>query len=369
MAPYNGGAKYNDGVRLQVLTMVQCGFSVNHITNVTGMSKAAICALEKKAREPGYDPKISNRILLEYVTDKPRPGRPKKITTEKEAQIVEALEKADRYGREKAAWMWAWNHQISPTSMLRILHRYGFRSCKTTKKPGLNAIMRAARLELCRSHTHWTLEDWKNIIWTDETSVILGSRRDVRRRIWRRPNEQLVAACIRRRWSGYSEFMFWGSFTYDLKGPMHIWKKETSAEKKQADADLAARNKALEPVAKRLWMQKVKADRLKYIQEHNGRVPGGRAPVWEWDARHGKLTRNSKGGIDWYRYAKYIIIPKLVPFAKRCMLLRPGTIVQEDGAGSHALKHQATLYSTENINRRLWPGNSPDLNMIEPAWI
>ena len=78
---------------------------------------------------------------------------------------------------------------------------------------------------------------------------------------------------------------------------------------------------------------------------------------------------NSKGGIDWYRYAKYIIIPKLVPFAKRCMLLRPGTIVQEDGAGSHALKHQATLYSTENINRLLWPGNSPDLNMIEPAWI
>ena len=115
--------------------------------------------------------------------------------------------------------------------------------------------MMLPRLDFCLRHAHWILEDWKNVIWTDETSIVLGSRRGVRRRIWRRANEQLAPSCIRRRWSGYSEFMFWGSFTYERKGPMHIWNKETLAEKIQADADLAARNKVLEPVAKRLWKQ------------------------------------------------------------------------------------------------------------------
>jgi hypothetical protein len=48
---------------------------------------------------------------------------------------------------------------------------------KPTKKPGLTDKMKAARLKFCQDHADWTLEDWKNVIWTDETSVVLGHRR------------------------------------------------------------------------------------------------------------------------------------------------------------------------------------------------
>uniref|UniRef100_A0A093UTP7 Uncharacterized protein n=1 Tax=Talaromyces marneffei PM1 TaxID=1077442 RepID=A0A093UTP7_TALMA len=37
--------------------------------------------------------------------------------------------------------------------------------------------MKQARLAFALEHQHWTLEDFKNIIWTDETSVVLGHRR------------------------------------------------------------------------------------------------------------------------------------------------------------------------------------------------
>ena len=36
--------------------------------------------------------------------------------------------------------------------------------------------------------------------------------------------------------------MWWSCFSYDEKGPHHIWEAETVAEKKAATADLAARN-------------------------------------------------------------------------------------------------------------------------------
>jgi hypothetical protein len=34
---------------------------------------------------------------------------------------------------------------------------------------------KAAQLKWCLDHEHWNLENWKNVIWTNETSVQLGA--------------------------------------------------------------------------------------------------------------------------------------------------------------------------------------------------
>ena len=59
----------------------------------------------------------------------------------------------------------------------------------------------------------------------------------------------------------------------------------------------------------------------------------------------------------------------MIPFAQDCQRERPDILVQEDKAPAHASKWQAPLFSLSEVLRLLWPGNSPDLNMIEPAWI
>jgi hypothetical protein len=41
----------------------------------------------------------------------------------------------------------------------------------------------------------------------------------------------------------------------------------------------------------------------------------GKKPTWKWDKRHGKLVRGDGKGVDWYRYATFILTPKLIPFA------------------------------------------------------
>jgi hypothetical protein len=38
--------------------------------------------------------------------------------------------------------------------------------------------------------------------------------------------------------------MWWSCFSYNEKGPYHNWEAETAAEKKEAIADLTARNAA-----------------------------------------------------------------------------------------------------------------------------
>jgi transposase len=95
----------------------------------------------------------------------------------------------------------------------------------------------------------------------------------------------------------------------------------------------------------------------------------GKKPQWAWNKKSGKLVRDDqKGGIDWWRYQSEILIPKLLPFAKACLIDRPETLVQEDKAPSHSHAAQQKIYNLWAVTRLIWPGNSPDLNPIEPAW-
>jgi hypothetical protein len=58
--------------------------------------------------------------------------------------------------------------------------------------------MRKIRYEWALAHQYWTLEDWKKVIWSDETSVILGHRRG-QVRVWRAADEAYKDTVIRRR--------------------------------------------------------------------------------------------------------------------------------------------------------------------------
>jgi hypothetical protein len=40
-----------------------------------------------------------------------------------------------------------------------MLKKNGFRNVKESTKPGLTEAMKKARLEFCKDHEHWTLED------------------------------------------------------------------------------------------------------------------------------------------------------------------------------------------------------------------
>jgi hypothetical protein len=164
-----------------------------------------------------------------------------------EQEILEEIGK-NRNGREKSALELGWQFSISDASVIRTLHKHGLRKYKPSYKPGFKEEMRAAHLRFAREHRH-DLEWWKNVIWTD---VVLGYRRGSVR-VWRTSEERYDPTVMRARWNGASEFMFWGCFSYDKKGPFHIWKPETKKDKDAARKELSALNAVTEPEAKAAW--------------------------------------------------------------------------------------------------------------------
>ena len=110
---------------------------------------------------------------------------------------------------------------VSISTVYRVLKEHSYGVYKRTVKPGLIKEQMKERLDWCLEYKDWTLEDWKNVIWTDETSVQLGGVRG-RRRCWRKKDEAYHDHVVTRRWKGFKEFIWWSCFLYNKKGPYYI---------------------------------------------------------------------------------------------------------------------------------------------------
>ena len=204
------------------MTLVEHGIAIKIIQTVTEIKYlSAIYRYKCQAHEQGYDPTVSQMMKIGWVADALHSGCPPKVTPQIEEAIL-ANVRNDQNVRNKPCWVLGSEHQLSSSIILNVLHRNKIKPQKNTKKPSLTDVMMEARLQFCLRYQDWTLEDWKNVIWTDETSLMLNAKRGLKNRVWRTPNERYIRTCVRRRWKDYSESMFWGSFSYDEKGPFHI---------------------------------------------------------------------------------------------------------------------------------------------------
>ena len=86
------------------------------------------------------------------------------------------------------------------------------------KKPLLSQKHRKERMGFAIRHKDWTLEDWKRMVWSDETKVNhLGS--DGRKCTWKRAGEglsdRLVEGIVK---FGGGSVMLWGCMLWDGPG-------------------------------------------------------------------------------------------------------------------------------------------------------
>ena len=60
---------------------------------------------------------------------------------------------------------------ISAAKIRRILRKSGMRSSKKIKKSFLSSKNRKERYEFSKKYKNWTVDDWKHVVWSDETKI------------------------------------------------------------------------------------------------------------------------------------------------------------------------------------------------------
>ncbi len=70
-----------------------------------------------------------------------------------------------------------------------------YSSRRPLRVPLLSAKNRKQRLKFAHAHQNWTIEDWKNVAWSDESRFLL-QHPDGRVRIWSKEHESMNQSCL-----------------------------------------------------------------------------------------------------------------------------------------------------------------------------
>ncbi len=83
---------------------------------------------------------------------------------------------------------------ISEHTTRRTLKQMGSSSRRPHRVPLLSDKNRKRRIQFTQNHQNWTIEDWKNVAWSDESWFLLHS--DGRVIIWCKEHESMDPSCL-----------------------------------------------------------------------------------------------------------------------------------------------------------------------------
>ena len=111
------------------------------------------------------------------------------------------------------------NQPISAQTIRRCLKTVGLKAVTKKKMPLLSSRHRKERMDFAVAHKDWTVEDWKRVVWSDETKINrLGS--DGKKWVWKKQGEnrvgdRLVEGTMK---FGGGSVMVWGCMMWEGVG-------------------------------------------------------------------------------------------------------------------------------------------------------
>jgi len=196
--------------RGQIIGAWKFGHSEREIEETLGHPKSTVHDTIKRYRETST------------VTPISRSGRPRILTDRDKRHIVRIV----RSNRQQTTQQIRNNFVessgtvVSFATVRRALWEAGYNSRVAARKPLISPKNRKDRVQWCRDHKTWDNEDWKTVIWSDESRYTLFMN-DRRVHVWRQQKERYDIDCIVPTVKhGGGGVMVWGCFTWNGLGPL-----------------------------------------------------------------------------------------------------------------------------------------------------
>ena len=192
--------KISKDSKSSILSMIDQGISTQKIRKCLGISRFTVY-----------------RVRREYRCDikKPKGGRPKKLTETDKRHLVRMATTQDNATASSLTRSFnsASSIKVSAQSVRNALKEAGLKSAVKSKHPKLSQKNIQARLDFARKYSSWTKEDWRRVVFSDETKINrLGS--GGRHWVWKRSSSvlkpQQVQGTVK---FGGGSIMLWGCMT------------------------------------------------------------------------------------------------------------------------------------------------------------
>jgi hypothetical protein len=188
-----------------ILSLLDAGHSAHKIASSTGHSLSLISKLHSQ-----HCPHLSKSLG----------GHPAKLTSSNicHAQHLISSGKAQTAVDVAKSLITITNQPLSAQTVRRALRGAGMKAVTIKQKPFLSPRHRKARLDYALAHKDWTVEDWKRVVWSDETKINrFGS--DGKKWGWKKAGEglsdRLVSGNLK---FGGGSLMVWGCMLWEGVG-------------------------------------------------------------------------------------------------------------------------------------------------------
>jgi transposase-like protein len=187
---------------------------------IVALHNEANVTVTQLARDFDVNRRTVQRLLQKHqathsVDDLPRSGRPTVSTLRDDRALVRMSSANPQQVSRQLRQRWHHEHgvQASVDTVKRRLRSVGLMGRIAVKKPLLTERHRIARLAWARERQHWTVEEWRNVVFTDESPIHLVAtcqRRYVRRRGGTALQRQHIRPTVH---SGGGGIQVWGAFS------------------------------------------------------------------------------------------------------------------------------------------------------------
>ncbi len=166
--------------------MVVGGLSISKTADILGFSRTTISRVYRewsKKEKISSEPQLCGRKCLVDVRVQRRMGR--LVRDDTKATVTQIT---TRYNQ-------GMQNTISKCTTRRTLKQTGYSSRRPHRVSLLSAKNRKQRLQFTQAHQNWTIEECKNVAWSDKSRFLLRHS-DGRLRIWRKEHESMDPSCF-----------------------------------------------------------------------------------------------------------------------------------------------------------------------------
>lgn len=189
----------------KVVTLSNVGWRQSHIARFVGITQSAVSKILNRHRQTG--------------NFKKRPGQGRRrCTTHRDDRFLILQSLRDRTLTSthlKNQLLNAKQVNVSSKTVRRRLKEANLKARRPVKVPRLTQNARVRRLQFARAHGDWTVDQWKNVMFTDETRIVLW-KPDGRNHVYRRIGERYSNCALTPNVSfGGGGIMFWAGISWE----------------------------------------------------------------------------------------------------------------------------------------------------------
>jgi hypothetical protein len=149
-----------------------------------------------------------------------RTGRPCSMNNNDRRKLLKVIKKDNKLSLDEIKQKFSQDKKVSTKTIRKNLHQMQIYSRVAAPKPLLTESQREKRLSWCIERQSWSVQQWKTVIWSDESRFTLF-KNDGPSRVWRkngtRYNIENLTPTVKH---GGGGVMVWGCFSGKGLGPL-----------------------------------------------------------------------------------------------------------------------------------------------------